>query len=151
MYGMGKFRLAVFNTQAPHLYRGGVERRINETTRQLTAEADITVYSGTKVGFKNPEVINGVNFEPLTSTNKAYPIDNWTFNRTVSQTTFNADVYEAHNDNGYGLLKAFKITTAKKPFIHTIHGVLAAEFDKAKLNGHISFRGRVAKPPKKPT
>jgi glycosyltransferase involved in cell wall biosynthesis len=144
MYGMGKFRLAVFNTQSPHLYRGGVERRINETTRRLTAEADITVYSGTKAGFKNPEVINGVNFEPLNSTNKAYPIDNWTFNRTVSQTTFNADVYEAHNDNGYGLLKAFKITTAKKPFIHTIHGVLADEFDKAKLNGHISFRGRVA-------
>ena len=49
---MDKFRLAVFNTQPPHLYVGGVERRIIETTKRLQSEADITVYSGTKAGFK---------------------------------------------------------------------------------------------------
>ena len=129
---MGKFRLAVFNTQPPHLYRGGVERRINETTRRLTAQADVTVYSGTKAGFKNPTVINGVNFVPLSSTDKVYPLDNWTFNRTIAKTQIEADVYEAHNDNGYGLLKAFKRQGTKKPLVHTIHGVLADEFEQAK-------------------
>ena len=54
---MSKFRLAVFNTQPPHLYLGGVERRIIETTRRLTGEADITVYSGTKAGFKTPPLL----------------------------------------------------------------------------------------------
>ncbi len=144
MYGMGKFRLAVFNTQPPHLYRGGVERRIMETTRLLNNQADITIYSGTKAGFKTQTNLQGVNFVPLNSTDKVYPIDNWTFNRTIASTAFNMDIYEAHNDNGYGLLKSFKSLTAKKPFIHTIHGVLADEFEQAKLNGHVSFRGRVA-------
>jgi glycosyltransferase involved in cell wall biosynthesis len=141
---MNKFRLAVFNTQPPQLYRGGVERRINETTRRLVAEADITVYRGTKAGFKNPTIINGVNFVPLKSTDRIYPLDNWTFNRTISQTNIEADGYEAHNDNGYGLLKAFKRQATKKPLVHTIHGVLADEFEQAKLNGYASFRGRVA-------
>ncbi len=141
---MEKFRLAVFNTQPPHLYRGGVERRINETTRRLTGQADITVYSGTKAGFKNPEKINGVDFVPLSSTDRIYPLDNWTFNRTIAKTKIEADVYEAHNDNGYGLLKAFEQLGTKKPLVHTIHGVLADEFEQAKQNGYASFRGRVA-------
>lgn len=148
---MDSFRLAVFNTQPPHLYKGGVERRINETMNRLTTAAatttkqvDITVYSGTKAGFKKPINIEGVNFVPLASTDKVYPIDNWTFNRTVAKTIFNANIYEAHNDNGYGLLKAFKNKTEKKPFIHTIHGVLADEFEQAKLQGQLSFRGKVA-------
>jgi glycosyltransferase involved in cell wall biosynthesis len=141
---MGKFRLAVFNTQPPHLYRGGVERRINETTRRLTSHADITVYSGTKAGFKNPVVIDGVNREPINSTDRIYPLDNWTFNRTIAKTKIDADVYEAHNDNGYGLLKAFQLQGIKKPLVHTIHGVLADEFEQAKQNGYASFRGRVA-------
>jgi glycosyltransferase involved in cell wall biosynthesis len=141
---MGKFRLAVFNTQPPHLFRGGVERRINETTRRLTAQAEITVYGGTKAGFKTPKLINGVNFVPLNSTDKVYPLDNWTFNRTIAKTQIEADVYEAHNDNGYGLLKAFKRQGTKKPFVHTIHGVLADEYEQAKLNGYASFRGKVA-------
>jgi len=141
---MNKFRLVVFNTQAPHLYRGGVERRINETTRRLTGQADITVYSGTKAGFKNPTKIDGVIFVPLNSTDRIYPLDNWTFNRTVAASIIDADVYEAHNDNGYGLLKAFKRQGTKKPLVHTIHGVLADEFEQAKQNGYASFRGRVA-------
>ena len=32
----------------------------------------------------------------------------------------------------------------KKPFIHTIHGVLADEYEQAKKNGYPSFRGRIA-------
>ena len=59
---MEKFRLAVFNTQPPHLYFGGVERRIIETTKRLSSQADITVYSGTKAGFKQPTTINGIRF-----------------------------------------------------------------------------------------
>jgi len=141
---MDKFRLAVFNTQSPHLYKGGVERRINEISRRLIDRADITVYSGTKAGFKNSVFINGVTFVPLASTDKVYPLDNWTFNRTVAKTFFSANIYEAHNDNGYGLLKVFKKQSVKKVFIHTVHGVLADEFEQAKLNGSLSFRAGVA-------
>jgi glycosyltransferase involved in cell wall biosynthesis len=141
---MGKFRLAVFNTQPPHLYRGGVERRINETTRRLTGQAEITVYSGNKAGFKIPVVFDGVNRVPLNSTDRVYPLDNWTFNRAIAKTQIDADVYEAHNDNGYGILKAFQRQGIKKPLVHTIHGVLADEFEQAKQNGYASFRGRVA-------
>jgi glycosyltransferase involved in cell wall biosynthesis len=141
---MDKFHLAIFNTQPPHLYKGGVERRINETTRRLTSQADVTVYSGSKAGFKESSVIQGVNVSPLRSTDKIYPLDNWTFNRAVSKTLFNANLYEVHNDNGYGLLKNFKSVSAKKPFIHTIHGPLADEFEQAKLRGNLSFRDRVA-------
>ncbi|XHH09402.1 MAG: glycosyltransferase family 4 protein [Candidatus Bathyarchaeia archaeon] len=141
---MDKFRLAVFNTQPPHLYRGGVERRINETTRRLTAQTDVTVYSGTKAGFKTPVVIDGVNRVPLYSTDRVYPLDNWTFNRTIAKTQIDADVYEAHNDNGYGLLKAFSQQGIKKPLVHTIHGVLADEFEQTKQNGYASFRGSLA-------
>ena len=64
---MGKFRLAVFNTKPPHLYFGGVEKRIIETTKRLENQADITVYSGTKAGFKAPVTINGVSFVPCHS------------------------------------------------------------------------------------
>jgi glycosyltransferase involved in cell wall biosynthesis len=141
---MDKFRLAVFNTQPPHLYRGGVERRINETTSRLAVKATITVYSGTKADFKKTIVIDGVSRVPLYSTDRVYPLDNWTFNRTVAAAQIDADVYEVHNDNGYGLLKAFSRQGVKKPLVHTVHGVLADEFEQAKQNGYASFRGRVA-------
>jgi glycosyltransferase involved in cell wall biosynthesis len=144
MYYMDKFRLDVFNTQPPHLYRGGVERRISETACRLVDNVDVTVYSGTKAGFKAPLCVGGVNFVPLRSSDKVYPLDNWTFNRAVVKTLFNANVYEAHNDNGYGLLKVLKAQSMKKAFVHTIHGVLADEFEQAKLYGCLSFRGRVA-------
>ena len=61
---MRKFRLAIFNTQPPHLYFGGVERRIMETAKRLQTQADITVYCGTKAGFKQSATINGVEFVP---------------------------------------------------------------------------------------
>ncbi len=141
---MNKFRLDIFNTQPPQHYKGGVERRINETTHRLIDQVDITIYSGTKAGFKVPTVVNGINNVPLQSTDRKYPLDNWTFNRTVAKTFFDADIYEAHNDSGYGLCKALKKQTTKKPFIHTIHGVLAEEVKQAKLIGHMSLHGKVA-------
>jgi glycosyltransferase involved in cell wall biosynthesis len=145
MYGMGKFRLEVFNTQSPYVYKGGVERRINEVGRRLVGEVDVTVYSGTKAGFKQSVSVGGVCFVPLGSTDRVYPLDSWSFNRSVARTVFGADVFEVHNDSGYGLLRAFKKNSAMRGgFVHTVHGVLADEVEQAKLYGHLSFRGRVA-------
>ncbi|MGD0072431.1 MAG: glycosyltransferase family 4 protein [Candidatus Bathyarchaeia archaeon] len=143
---MGKFRLAVFNTQPPHLYFGGVERRIIETTKRLQTQVDITVYSGTKAGFKKPEAIDGVRLVPCFSTDKLFPLDNWFFNRSLSKkaSTINADVYEAHAVSGYGLLNALNKQGIKRPFVHTIHGVLADEYEQARENGYQSFRSRIA-------
>ncbi len=143
---MGKFRLAVFNTQPPHLYFGGVERRIIETTKRLQTQADITVYSGTKAGFKKPMDINGVTFVPCYSTDKLFPLDNWFFNRSLSKKAraIDADVYEAHAVSGYGHLNALNKQGIKRPFVHTIHGVLADEYEQARENGYQSFRSRIA-------
>jgi glycosyltransferase involved in cell wall biosynthesis len=143
---MDKFRLAVFNTQPPHLYFGGVERRIMETCKRLQTEADISVYSGTKAGFKESIKIDGVNFVPCYSTDRLFPLDNWFFNRSLAKKphVIDADVYEAHAVSGYGFLKALKKQGIKKPFIHTIHGVLADEFEQNKKNGYVSFRSRIA-------
>ena len=143
---MGKFRLAIFNTQPPHLYFGGVERRIIETTKRLADEADITVYSGTKAGFKEPKTVDGVSFVPCYSTDMLFPLDNWFFNRSLSKkaSAIDADVYEAHAVSGYRLLKALKKQGVKKPFVHTVHGVLADEYEQAHESGYQSLRGRVA-------
>jgi glycosyltransferase involved in cell wall biosynthesis len=141
-----KFRLAVFNTQPPHLCFGGVERRIIETTKRLQNQADITVYSGTKAGFKKTASINGVSFVPYYSTDRVFPLDNWFFNRSLAKKAsgINADVYEAHTVSGYGFPKALEKQKIKKPFIHTIHGVLADEYEQAKKEGYPSVRGRLA-------
>jgi glycosyltransferase involved in cell wall biosynthesis len=143
---MEKFRLAVFNTQPPHLYFGGVERRIMETTKRLQNQADITVYSGSKAGFKAPAVINSVSFVPCYSTDRIFPLDNWFFNRSLTKKAgcINADLYEAHAVSGYGFPKALKKLGLNKPFIHTIHGVLADEYEQAKKNGYQTSRSRMA-------
>jgi glycosyltransferase involved in cell wall biosynthesis len=143
---MGKFRLAVFNTQPPHLYFGGVERRIIETTKRLETQADITVYSGTKAGFKEPKTIDGVSFVPCYSTDRLFPLDNWFFNRSLAKkaSAIDADVYEAHAVSGYGLLKALREQGVKKPFVHTVHGVLADEYEQVHRSGYQSLRERVA-------
>ncbi|MGO8807765.1 MAG: glycosyltransferase family 4 protein [Candidatus Bathyarchaeia archaeon] len=143
---MGKFRLAVINTQPPQLYFGGVERRIIETTTRLTNEADINVYSGTKAGFKEPIKIDGVNFVPSHSTDRLFPLDNWSFNRSLSKKagTINTDIYEAHAVSGYGLLRTLRRQDIKTPFIHTIHGVLADEYEQARNAGSQSLRARAA-------
>jgi glycogen(starch) synthase len=143
---MERFSLAVFNTQPPHLYFGGVERRIMETAKRLQTESDITVYSGAKAGFKKLSSINGVSFVPCYSTDMLFPVDNWFFNRSLTKcaSAINADVYEAHAVSGYGFPKKLEKLGIKKPFIHTIHGVLADEYEQAKKNGYPSVRGRVA-------
>jgi glycosyltransferase involved in cell wall biosynthesis len=117
-----------------------------ETSKRLQTEADITVYSGTKAGFKEPIKIDGVNFVPCYSTDKVFPLDNWFFNRSLTKKVhiMDAEVYEAHAVSGYGFHNALKKQGIKKPLIHTIHGVLADEFEQNKKNGYDSFRSRIA-------
>ena len=79
---MEKLSLAVFNTQPPHLYFGGVERRIVETAKRLLSEVDTRVYCGTKAGFKKTGSVNGITFVPCFSTDALFPLDNWFFNKT---------------------------------------------------------------------
>ena len=142
----GKLKLAVFNTQPPHLYFGGVERRIVETAKLLLNEVDMTVYSGTKKGFNKTTVIDGTTYVPCFSTDKLYPLDNWVFNRTISGMvdTIEADIYEAHTVSGYGLLKALKKRKISKPFIHTIHGVLADEYIQSSKSVSPSLRMKLS-------
>jgi glycogen(starch) synthase len=125
-----KLKVAVFNTQPPHLYFGGVERRIVEVAKRLVKEVDTTVYSGTKRGFKETTVIDGVTMVPCFSTDRLYPLDNWVFNRSISRMVnkIEADIYEAHAVSGYGFIDALKKRKINKPFIQTVHGVLADEY-----------------------
>lgn len=143
---MRKLRLAVFNTQPPHLYFGGVERRIMETAKLLRNEVDMTVYCGTKAGFKTPIRLDGATIIPCFSTDTAYPLDNWFFNRTISAAAdaIKADVYEAHAVSGYGFWRALKKRKIKKPVIQTVHGVLADEYLKALQSGTLTPRAMLA-------
>jgi glycogen synthase len=143
---LDKFRLAVFNTQPPHLYFGGVERRIIEVTKQLQNDADITVYSGTKAGFKQPAEVNGVRIVPCYSTDRLYPMDNWFFNRNLNKTAgiFDKDLYEVHNVSGYGFPNLLKKCSLKKPLIHVIHGPLRDEYEQALKNEHRTARNKLA-------
>jgi glycosyltransferase involved in cell wall biosynthesis len=131
---MTKFRLAVFNTQPPQRYFGGVERRIMEVTKQLSSPAEISVYSGTKAGFKTPTIINGVTFFPCKSTDLIFPLDNWAFNRSVTMNSavFEADVFELHNNSAYGLPIVLVKRGINKPVVHVIHGTLADEYEQGK-------------------
>jgi glycosyltransferase involved in cell wall biosynthesis len=143
---MKKSNLAVFNTQPPHLYFGGVERRIVETTKRLLSEVNTTVYSGTKAGFRKPVSVNGVTFVPCFSTDALFPVDNWFFNKTLSNAVdaIKADVYEAHTVSGYGFLKALRKRNIKKPFIQTVHGVLADEYVQSFQGFSPTFRAKLA-------
>jgi glycosyltransferase involved in cell wall biosynthesis len=143
---MSKLSLAVFNTQPPHLYFGGVERRIVETAKRLRNEVGTTVYSGTKAGFRKPASLNGVRVVPCFSTDALFPVDNWFFNRTIAGAvdTLKADVYEAHAVSGYGFLRALRERNAKIPFIQTVHGVLADEYMQSLQRGLPSFRAKAA-------
>ncbi|HSV49411.1 MAG TPA: glycosyltransferase family 4 protein, partial [Candidatus Acidoferrales bacterium] len=142
---MTKFRLAVLNTQPPQLYFGGVERRIIEVTHRLQSEADITVYSATKAGFKTPITIDGVNFVPAKSTDRLFPLDNWTYNRSIIKNSaiYEADVFEVHNNSAYGLPEALQKRGIKKPILHLIHGTLADEYEQGK-KGAQTLRSKLA-------
>jgi glycosyltransferase involved in cell wall biosynthesis len=143
---MKKLNLAVFNTQPPHLYFGGVERRIVETAKSLRNQVDMTVYSGTKAGFKKPASLNGVRVVPCFSTDALFPVDNWFFNNTLAGAVdaINAYVYEAHAASGYGFLRALRRKGIRKPFIQTVHGVLADECVQAIRTGFPTFRAELA-------
>lgn len=143
---MTKISLGVFNTQPPHLYFGGVERRIMETARRLQYNVATTIYAGTKAGFKKPVSVGGISIIPLFSTDKLFPVDNWFFNRTLSSVaeTIEADVYEIHTVSGYGFIKTVQRRHLKKPIIHTIHGVLADEYAQSFQSGSMTLRARIA-------
>jgi len=143
---MKKLNLAVFNTQPPHLYFGGVERRIVETTRRLHSEVNTTVYSGTKASFRKATSVNGVNFVPCFSTDALFPLDNWFFNRSIAGAVdaIRADVYEAHTVSGYKFLKALREKCIRKPFVQTIHGVLADEYVQAFHGTSLTLRAKLA-------
>ena len=143
---MEKLRVGVLNTQPPHLYFGGVERRIMEIGKRLSDEVDFTVYSGTKAGFHRPATVEGVKIIPCSSTDRVFPLDNWTFNRTLKKIAphLQADVYESNNVSGYGLQKALQTRNSKTPFITTVHGVLADEYIQAQHHGGASARGKLA-------
>jgi glycosyltransferase involved in cell wall biosynthesis len=141
-----KFRLAVFNTQPPHLYFGGVERRILEVTKRIALEADVNVYCGTKAGFKTPINLDGVNFVPTKSTDKLFPLDNWSFNRSLTKNpeVFGADIFEIHNNSAYDFPKALEKRNLKKPFVHIIHGPLMDEYEQGLKNEHQTLRIKLA-------
>jgi glycosyltransferase involved in cell wall biosynthesis len=141
---LSKLRLAVFNTQPPHLYPGGVERRILEVGKRLSSEVEFTVYSGTKAGFQEPTAVNSVRVVPCRSTDRVFPLDNWSFNRALAKMsqTINADVYESHTVSGYGIQNALKKRGAHAPFITTVHGVLADEYAQAQARGAESARAK---------
>lgn len=142
---MKKLSLAVFNTQPP-LFLGGVERRILETARHLQGEVDTVVYSGTKAGLSKVMSINGLTVVPCFSTDTIFPLDNWTFNQTLSRNfnSIQADLYEVHTASGYALLNAYKKRGIKKPSVQIIHGVLADEYDQAILRGGLTLRQKLA-------
>jgi len=141
-----RLRLAVFNTQPPHLYFGGVERRIIETAKRMRSEIATTIYSGTKAGFTKPTKIEGIEMIPCFSTDSLFPVDNWFFNHTISGAvdSIGADIFEAHAVSGFGFQRALRKRNSKKPFIQTVHGVLADEYFQALHAGSLSLRGKLA-------
>jgi glycosyltransferase involved in cell wall biosynthesis len=90
--------------------------------------------------------VDGVNFVPCFSTDALFPLDNWFFNRTVAGAAdaVKADVYEAHTVSGYGFLRALRKRNSKKPFIQTVHGVLADEYVQSFQGGSSTFREKLA-------
>ena len=141
-----KLKVAVFNTQPPHLYFGGVERRIVEVAKRLVNDFETTIYSGTKKGFKETTVVDGIAIVPCPSTDRIYPLDNWVFNRSISKMVdiIDADVYEAHTVSGYKFLKRLRKQKTRKPFIQTVHGVLADEHIQASKSVSPSLRMKLS-------
>jgi len=141
-----KLRLAVFDTQPPHLYFGGVERRIQETAKRLSPKVGITVYSGTKKGFKKSTKVDGFDVVPCFSTDVLFPLDNWFFNHSLSTSgsAIEAAVYEAHNASGYGFLKSLRKRKREARFVQTVHGVLADEYLQTQASGQLSPREKAA-------
>lgn len=144
---MEKIKVGILNTQPPHLYFGGVERRIIEVAKRLHGKVSIRIYSGTKAGFKKPTHINGALLIPCFSTDLFFPMDNWFFNWTLSRKIklTDCDVYESHTASGYGILKSLKKRKITKPMIETIHGVLADEYAQTARSAYPTFRLKASK------
>ena len=143
---MTKFSLAILNTQPPHLYFGGVERRILEVTKRIQKDADVTIYCGTKAGFSTPINIDEISIVPCKSTDRLFPLDNWTYNRSVikNKKVYDADVFEIHNNSAYGLPDLLEKLGKKNPVIHMIHGPLADEYEQGLRNEHQTLRMKLA-------
>ena len=141
-----KLSVAVFNTQPPHLYFGGVERRIVETAKRLVNKVDMKVYCGTKAGFNKIISVNGTTLVPCFSTDVLFPLDNWFFNKTISKMsgTIKADVYEGHTVSGYGFLKTLRKQAIVNPFVQTIHGVLADEYIQSSKSVFPTLRTKLS-------
>ena len=141
-----KLKVAVFNTQPPHLYFGGVERRIIENAKNLRSKVDTAIYSGTKKGFSKTIKIDGTEINPCFSTDIVFPLDNWVFNYSLSRMVnkIKADLYEAHNVSGYKFLNLLKKRKTGKPFIQVIHGVLADEYIQTSKGGSPSLRMKLS-------
>ncbi|MDH7476805.1 MAG: glycosyltransferase family 4 protein [Candidatus Bathyarchaeota archaeon] len=140
------FNLGIFNTQPPHLFFGGVERRIMELSKRLSGKVNITVYCGTKAGFREACNLLGVKMVPCFSTDLFFPVDNWFFNRSILRDfdRMREDVYEVHTVSGYGVLKALSKCRIKKPLIEVVHGVLADEYAQVFKGVHPTLRTRVS-------
>jgi glycosyltransferase involved in cell wall biosynthesis len=143
---MKRLNVAVFNTQPPHLYFGGVERRIIEVAKRLSNKANTEVYCGTKKGFNKTSFINRTVLIPCFSTDVFFPLDNWFFNKSISRlfNSIKADVYEAHAVSGYGFLEKIKKRSIVKPFIQTIHGVLADEYMQSYQSASPTLRTKLS-------
>jgi glycosyltransferase involved in cell wall biosynthesis len=141
------FNLGIFNTQPPHLYFGGVERRIMELSKRLSEKVNVTVYCGSKAGFRKACNFQNVKIVPCFSTDFFFPLDNWFFNRTIRGAfdQIKADIYEAHTVSGYGLLKALKKRGVRKPLIEVVHGVLADEHAQTVKGIHPTLRSKVSR------
>lgn len=141
------FSLGIFNTQPPHLFFGGVERRIMELSKRISEKVNVTVYCGTKGGFREACNFLEVEIVPCFSTDLFFPLDNWFFNRTI-QRSFDkiiADVYEVHTVSGYGVLRALEKRGIKKPLIEVVHGVLADEYAQTLKGLYPTLRTKVSR------
>jgi glycosyltransferase involved in cell wall biosynthesis len=74
-----------------------------------------------------------------------FPLDNWTYNRSVSRdfAVLEADVFEAHNNSAYGIPEALRKHGVNKPLVHLIHGTLADEYEQGK-KGPQTLKSRLA-------
>ncbi|MEM3642154.1 MAG: glycosyltransferase family 4 protein, partial [Candidatus Bathyarchaeia archaeon] len=140
------FKLGIFNTQPPHLYFGGVERRIMEFSKRLSEKINVTVYCGTKAGFSKAFNFKKVKIVPCFSTDLFFPLDNWFFNRTICGAfdQIKADIFEVHTVSGYGLARALEKRRVRKPLIEVVHGVLADEYTRTIKGVHPTLRAKVS-------
>lgn len=115
--------------------------------RLYNRNIDITVYSGTKSGFKRATMVDGIKVVPCFSTDISFPVDNWFFNKSALLTSKRnrADVYEAHTVSGYEVAKYLYRNVRGKPFIQVIHGVLADEYLESFKDQPMTMRAKLAR------